>query len=339
MKLLSILLLTISLNPLFSESQFRVSKENMSVIENISGNASLSVMITESMLNQNNKILESNNTGLSNPLIASITDAINNRSIDSVNRNLLIKTICVKCYEDEYNSQKLKAQEISRIKEEKIKQVNDSIYKLKYAKYELEIKQKEEEIFKTRDTTSMPLSGYDFLKANIEATRRTNFNRYTTPFIGLDVNFSAPSLEGFLQDHILLNNSKTSVNKNQFIQLYEPKFKASDNKDYIKITYTLTEKKGVTGYGGIDNVSLINSVDIVGSKSYIINLFIDFWDTKFKLESMKQGEIIVRRFLNDKIILSAIDKQTFKIQIVSNEQLHINYEDAYGIHKPINNVK
>lgn len=86
---------------------------------------------------------------------------------------------------------------------------------------------------------------------------------------------------------------------------YKPSTSFSDNN--MKIRYTISSK-----------TELISNVVITGYYEYVINLFVEYWNTSIDLESVKRGEIAIKRLGKERITLKVTPSAKTAQIVISN---------------------
>jgi len=109
------------------------------------------------------------------------------------------------------------------------------------------------------------------------------------------------------------------------------KYKSTENK-YITVKYYIKSMDRKVCYSENKVNNIITKCEITGNIDLVIDLFIKYWDTMFRMPNKKIGEIAMYQVLSEKITLYSVDFNTAKIVIYDDGKL-VNYYDDIGVNK------
>lgn len=324
--LLTITLFSIQLN---AQNTFRLDKPSKAKIKKISPETLNTILFVEIALQKNATKLKEGSTEIYNPYVGSIKSAYKTNRLADKKIKKIDAIICFECYQKEWNSQEY---EISKIKQIETKK-KDNIKEIEKQQFITELKRKEKtkikSVTKAKYVHNENINPYDKLQRSLYAF--SNGNRHLTVFRKTDYNFSSPSLSMYLQTRMRLASKDFKYGKTQISETFIPK--ASKDSEYIKVTYFIENKTDIIGYVPSDYVSIINSVEIVGTPDLIVNLFLNYWSGKIKLKGYKKGVIASKELLSDFISIVGVTPSRYKITITKGN-MDVNYKTTYGINQP-----
>jgi hypothetical protein len=312
------------------QEKFRLDDSKQKIVQKINSEVLTTILMVERRLEKNNSKLPED---ISDPFISVISQAYKSQGLTEKQINKIESIICTECYNKEWKLQ-------YEIKEKKLLQNQitfDSLQKVKQVAFDeklrLNLKQAKEEIRKSSASdydSSKPVNPYTLIKRSLYAFSKTNTDLVV--FRKMDYNFPHSFFNAYLQLEMSLAPTVFTDAPNCISQKYIPKVSSQD--EYVTVKYNVTRKPNLVGYYDFmeDDVPIISSVEITGTPSLIIELFLNFWPGTIKVEGFKKGDLAFKDLLGDHIVIKGITAQKYQI-VISKGNQDVDYEKTYGINK------
>lgn len=327
-KIITILLIFVSLFLNAQNNIFRLNLSEKEKIKKINPNLVMSFYLVENELENNKKIIAKNETNIYNPNINLIDQYYRNNELTEKEITKIETIICRVCYENEWKSQ----QDAKNNLILKISKKKDSIDELIIQKHKIEQRIKDsiltsskDEIKVLKNDTENP---YDLLQRSLYAFSKTN--RSLAVFRKMDYNYAALQLTSYLQLDMGLASKTFKIGITDVTETFIPK--VSKGNESLTLKYFVTKRKDIIGIYEADEIMIINSLEITGTPSLIIELFLNYWPQSAKIGGYKQGDLAYKELLGDYITVIGISPKLYKIKI-SKGNMDLDYEKTYGINK------
>lgn len=315
-----ILLLSISISSSYGQQKFRVSGGQIKELNKIDPNLLPVISIVERTLEKNSNSLLGLDYNIYDPYVSTIKQAFKSNNISEAKIKKIESIICYQCYLDEWNSQKIIAENLASNSSNNFKESDLAKTKVIAVK---DAKNDNDAILVSQNENP-----YDVLQRSLSAFSKSN--RFLTVFRNTDYNFSATSLSSYLQLEMGLASKSFNQSNDKITEVFIPK--AGFRNERITVTYNFTERKDIKGMYDTETVNLIDSVTITGTPDLLIKLFVKYWPTKLIIGEDEKGQLANKQLLSDLISIDNVNPNEYKISI-SKGNMEVNYETTYGINK------
>lgn len=157
-------------------------------------------------------------------------------------------------------------------------------------------------------------------------------NRFITVFRGMDNEFARMNFESYLQSVKGLASKDFTTSEGKITHTFIPN--ATKNNELLTVVYYITAKPEVQGAFGDYEVSIIDSVEMVGPAKLMVELFTEYWPGKTNIGDLsEEGAFAYKELLGDYITIWKVDDHTVKIKVAKGNT-DVDYSKTWGINLP-----